>query len=87
MKISEAVIQNRNISVNIETNFVATYKGYHIFVTTKHDLGKPKYAHLKRYSIDVINIKTGLNAVQTWEDHHNMKDAIRSALKVALLIS
>jgi hypothetical protein len=86
MKISYAVIQNRNISVNTENNFIATYKGKEIIISTDHGFGKPKYDHLKRYNIDVIDIKTGMKDVESYEDFHNMNDAIRSALIGACLI-
>ena len=56
MKISTLVIQNRNISVNTENDFVATYKGKEIIISTNHGFVKPKYDHLKRYNIDVIDI-------------------------------
>jgi transposase len=86
MKISTLVIQNRNISVNTENDFVATYKGKKIIISTNHGFGKPKYDHLKRYNIDVIDIKTGMKDVMSYEDFHTMRDAIRSALKEACLL-
>lgn len=86
MKISSLVIQNRNISVNTENDFIATYKGKKIIISTNHGFGKPKYDHLKRYAIDVIDIKTNLKDVDSYEDFHTIKDAIRSALKGACLL-
>ena len=86
MKISSLIIQNRNISVNTDNDFVATYKGKEIIISTNHGFGKPKYDYLKRYNIDVIDIATGMRDVQSYEDFHNMKDAIRSALKGACLL-
>ena len=86
MKISYVIIQNKNISVNTENDFVATYKGKEIIISTNHGFGKPKYGHLKRYNIDVIDIKTGIKDVESYEDFHTMKDAIRYALKGACLI-
>mgnify|MGYP001594695836 CR=1 FL=1 len=84
MKVSEAVIQNRNISVNTENDFNATYKGREINITTSHGYGKPEYNHLKRYDITVTFL--GSYEVNTWQDLHSMKDAIRYALKGACLI-
>ena len=86
MKISGAIIQNKNITINSENDFVATYKGKEIIISTNHGFGKPKYNHLKRYNIDVIDISTGMIDVQTYEDFHTMRDAIRYALKGACLI-
>ena len=86
MKISTLVIQNRNISINNENDFVATYKGKEIIISTNHGFGKPKYDHLKRYNIDVIDIATGMIDVQTYEDFHTMRDAIRYALKGSYLL-
>ncbi|HHX68962.1 MAG TPA: hypothetical protein GX708_13025 [Gallicola sp.] len=86
MKISGAIIQNKNITINSENDFVATYKGKEIIISTNHGFGKPKYNHLKRYNIDVVDISTGMIDVQTYEDFHTMRDAIRYALKGACLI-
>ena len=86
MKISSLIIQNRNISVNTDNDFVATYKGKEIIISTRHGLGKPKYDHLKRYNIDVIDIASGLKDVQTYDDLHDMRDAIRLALKGSCLL-
>jgi|GEM_PF-2924492 len=86
MKISGVVIQNRNISENTENDFVATYKGKSIVISTNHGFGKPKWDHLKRYNIDVKDIKLGMYDVQSYEDCHEMRDAIRLALKGACLI-
>lgn len=87
MKISEAIIQEKNISVNTENDFDATYKGKRIIISTNHGFGKPKFDHLKRYNIDVIDIESGMIDVQNYEDCHTMKDAIRYALRGACLIS
>ena len=87
MKISTLVIQNRNISVNTENDFVATYKGKEIIISTNHGLGKPKYGHLNRYNIDVVDIATGMIDVQSCKDFHTIKDAILYALKGACLLS
>ena len=86
MKISAIVIQNRNISINTENDFDATYKGKRITITTDHGFGKPKYDHLNRYCIDVWDIKSGMKDVDAWQDFHTMRDAIRFALIGACLI-
>jgi zona occludens toxin (predicted ATPase) len=86
MKISEAIIQNRNIKINTTNDFDATYKGKRITITTDHGFGKPKYDFLKRYCIDVWDIKSGIKDVDSWQDLHSMKDAIRYALIGACLI-
>ena len=87
MKISGAIIQQRNIIVSSENEFQATYKGKEINISTEHSLGKPKYDHLKRFNIDVQDMNTGMYDVQTYQDFHEIKDAIRYALKGACLIS
>ena len=87
MKISGAIIQQRNIIVSSENEFQATYKGKQINITTDHGFGKPEFGHLKRFNIDVIDIETGMSDVQTYEDFHEINDAIRYALKGACLIS
>ena len=87
MKISGKIIQSKNIKEHTNDVFFATYKGKTISITTDHGFGKPTYAHLKRFLIDVVDIKTGMYDVNTYEDCHNMHDAIRYALKGALLLS
>ena len=85
MKISTAIIQNKNIYENNENVFSARYKSHDIYITTYHGHGKPKHEHLNRYDITVrLN---GSYAVDTYEDFHNIKDAIRYALKGALLLN
>jgi len=87
MKISGIVIQNRNIERYSDDNFNATYKGKRIAITTDHGFGKPKHDFLNRYCIDVWDIKSGMKDVDSWQDFHNMRDAIRFALIGACLIS
>lgn len=87
MKISGAIIQKRNIEVSTENEFQATYKGKQIRITTEHGFGDPEFDHLKRFNIDVVDINTGMSDVQTYEDFHNINDAIRYALKGSCLIS
>ena len=86
MRIGLAVIQNRNIIESTKDNFEATYKGKRIIISTNHGFGKPKYDHLERFNIDVIDIKTGMYDVETYEDFHEIRDAIRYALEGAMLI-
>lgn len=86
MKISGLLIQNRNILVYNENNFICTYKGKQINITTNHGLGEPIYNHLKRYSISVINMDTGMKDVDTYDDFHTMRDAIMNALRGANLL-
>ena len=86
MKIAGAVIQDRNIRVNTDNDFEATYKGKLIIISTDHGFGKPRWEHLKRFNIDVKDIETGMLDVQSYEDFHDMRGAIISALKGACLI-
>lgn len=86
MKISGCVIQNRNIKENTPSDFIATYKGKQIIVSSNHGFGKPIYEHLTRFNIDVIDIKTGMIDVESYEDCHEIRDAIRHALHGACLI-
>ena len=84
MKISGAIIQEKNISENTADEFHATYKGRNIDISTGHGFGEPKWKHLKRYDITVT--VNGSYEVNTWQDFHEMRDAIRYALKGACLI-
>ena len=86
MKISGAIIQNRNIKEHSKTTFHATYKGKNIWVSSNHGLGKPKEGWLTRYNIEVTDIELGMFDVNSYEDCHTMEDAIRYALKGACLI-
>lgn len=87
MKVSGCVFQSRNIKQYDSNNFYATYKGKSFHITTDHGLGKPKYNYFKRFNIDVIDIETGMYDVQTYEDCHDIKDAIRHALYGAMIIT
>jgi hypothetical protein len=87
MKVGGCIIQERKIEVNNENLFVAKYKGKRIYITTDCAFGKPQYEHLKRYLVDVKDIKTGMYDVETYEDFHTMRDAILYALKGSMLIS
>lgn len=87
MKISGCVIQTRQIVDHTEEIFSANYKGKHIYISTDHGFGEPKYKHLKRFLIDVVDVKTGLYDVQSYEDLHDIRDAIICALKGAMLIT
>lgn len=87
MKIQVGVvIQDKNIDKNTEHDFLATYKGKQIEITTNHAHGEAKYKHLMRYDISVVDVKSGMIDVYTYQDFHNMKDAIRYALKGCCLI-
>lgn len=86
MKVSGAIIQNRNIDTYCKDLFHATYKGKIIYITTDHGFGKPEFDHLNRYMINVMDEKTGMYDVDAVKDFHDIKDAIRYALKGAKLI-
>lgn len=86
MKISGAIIQNKMISEYTESDFVGKYKGREIEITTNHGFGKPEYDHLKRFYITVRMFESGIYDVDTYQDFHNIKDAIRYALIGACLI-
>ena len=86
MKVAGCVIQNKNISENTEDVFCATYKGKRFYITQTDFYGQPKYDHLKRFLIDVVDIETGMYDVQSYEDFHSIHDAIIYALKGSQLI-
>ncbi len=86
MKISGAIIQERNIRKNTDDDFVATYKKKYISVTTNHGHGKPKYDHLRRFDVTVTDLASGMYDVDAIKDCHTIKDAIRYALEGSLLI-
>lgn len=87
MKVSGCIIQNRTIIDNTENLFNANYKGKRIYITTDHGFGKPEYEHLKRFLIEVLDIKTLMYDVQTYQDCHTIRDAIIYALKGAMLVA
>lgn len=87
MRIGEAIIQNRNIDINTKNEFYATYKGKKIHVSASHGFGEAKEYWLTRFNIDVIDIKSGMKDVETYEDCHDIREAIRCALKGACLIT
>lgn len=87
MKISGCVIQKRQILEYGSSVFNANYKGKRIYITSDHGFGRPEFPHLTRYLIDVVDIKSGMYDVETYDDCHDIKDAIRIALKGACLIS
>ena len=86
MKIAGAIIQSKHILANTETTFEATYKKHNIYISTDHGFGSAAYPHLNRYAISVRG-EDGGYAVYSFEDLHNMRDAIRYALKESLLIN
>lgn len=86
MEISGAIIRDKFIQENTLDNFIAIYKGKEIKVSTEHGFGKPKHSYLKRYDISVVDLKSGMLDVYTYEDCHSMQDAIKYALKGACLI-
>jgi len=87
MKVAGCVIQNRQIITNTSDCFEARYKGKSIYISTDHGFGEPYIKDLKRYVIDVVDLKTGMYDVQTYEDYYTITDAITYALKGAMLVS
>lgn len=86
MRISGCVFQQRNIIINSEEQFRAKYKGKEINISMFHNLGEAKFNHLTRFRLIVLDIKSGITNVDTYEDCHNIRDAIRCALKGVELI-
>lgn len=84
MKIAGCII--RNIVEYTDDIFRASYKGKKFYITTEHGFGKARYNHLTRFLIEVTDIKTGWLDVDAYEDCHNIREAIISALKGACLI-
>lgn len=87
MKVSGCIIQNRQIIDHTENLFNANYKGKRIYISTSQEFGKPQYDHLKRFLIDVVDIKTGIHNVHAYKDLHTIRDAIIYALKGAMLVA
>ena len=87
MKVSGCIIQKRQIIDHTENLFHAYYKCKLIYISTDHGFGKPQYDHIKRFLIDVVDIKSGMYIVQTYQDCHTIRDAIIYALKGAMLVS
>jgi hypothetical protein len=87
MSLAGCIIQNRQIIHNTLALFDANYKGKRIYISKDHGFGKPKYPQLSRFLIDVVDIKTGMYDVQTYQDFENIDEAIEYALKGAMLIN
>ncbi len=86
MKVAGCIIQKRNILEHNYGLFNANYKGKRIYISTDHGFGKPQFPHLKRFLIDVVDIKTGMYDVQSYQDCHTIRDAIIYALDGAMLV-
>ena len=80
MKIAGKIIQNRNIKDYNSDTFYATYKNKSIYITNDHGFGFAKYKHLNRYMIQVIDIKSGMYDIDTYQDIHDIRDGIIYAL-------
>ena len=87
MKIAGCIIQKRQIIDHTENLFNANYKGKRIYISTDHGFSKPQYDHLKRFLIDVVDIKTGMYDVQTCQDFEQIDEAIEYALNGAMLVA
>jgi hypothetical protein len=87
MKIAGCIIQKRKILDNTLALFNANYKGKRIYITKDHGFGKPKYPQLSRFLIDVVDIKTGMYDVQTYQDFEHIDEAIEYALNGAMLVA
>ena len=85
MKIAGCIIQKRQILDNTLALFNANYKGKRIYISKDHGFGKPIYPQLSRFLIDVVDIKTGMYDVQTYQDFEHIDEAIEYALKGAML--
>jgi hypothetical protein len=84
MKIAGKVIQDRNIKINSNEQFIATYKGKEIEIQAFY--GGTKYNHLIGFDIEVYDLKSGMKDVETYQELHTMRDAIIYALKGSCLI-
>lgn len=87
MKIAGCIIQKRQILDNTLALFNANYKGKRIYISKDHGFGKPIFPQLSRFLIDVVDIKTGMYDVQTYQDFEHIDEAIEYALKGAMLVS
>ncbi|WP_065218427.1 MULTISPECIES: hypothetical protein [Butyricimonas] len=86
MKISGCIIQKRNIKESNKDTFYASYRGKRIYVSSNHGFGKAEYDHLTRFYIFVVDAKTEICDVDMYEDCHDIREAIRVALKGACFI-
>lgn len=68
-----------------EKEISGTYKGkyFNIFLYEKGDTYFKKGE--KRYNIDVTDIESGLYDVNTWEECENIEEALKVAIKGAML--
>lgn len=85
MKVGNAVIRKKAIEISTPDQFYAEYKGRKISITTNHGYGEPRVPGLKRFLIDVTDIKTGMLDVDTYEDFETIDQAISYALEGAML--
>lgn len=86
MKISGKVIQPRNIKVYTNNGFEAIYRGKRIYISSDHGFGLAMHEHLTRYLIDVVDIKTGMKDVDSYQDCHSIRDAIIFAMRGSCLV-
>lgn len=86
MKVLGCIIQNRQIIDHTENLFNARYRGKSIYISTSHEFGVPKYSRLKRFLINVADIKSGIYYIQTYQDFEHIDDAIKYALKGAKFV-
>ncbi len=80
MKVGGRVIQNKNISVNTETEFSATYKNHYIEIK----LYKRERGENPEWNIDVWHFDGG-TAVESIERRCTIHDALIYALNGAML--
>jgi hypothetical protein len=86
MRVSTAIFQNKRIKESTNKKFLAYYKGKEFYITDDHGYGKPKDKKLTRFIIDVIDLKSGMKDVSTYQDYETIIEAIIFALDGACLI-
>lgn len=81
MKVGKYVVQENQIFENSLITFGATYGGKRIYITAKHDFGRPKFPQVyERFLITIINAKTLMHEVQTYKDYMHIDEAIIYAI-------
>jgi hypothetical protein len=80
MQVGGCTFRKNKIRISTDEHFEATYKGKQFYISTDHGFGDAEYDHLKRFNIEVTDIKSGMLDADSYQDFHDIKGAIRWAL-------
>lgn len=86
MKILNSLFRKNKIIIYNKNNFIATYKNKYFHITSDHGYGKSSVDVNIRFCIDVIDLKSGMYDVFTYQDVETIEEAIKFALKGSCLV-